>query len=279
MKISVILPVYNEAKYIEACLKSICNQTVKSHEIIVIDDGSTDGSVSSIPAKQDLALPDKTKIKILKQKHQGVAKARNFGAKQAEGDILVFLDADMVYDKNYIRELVQPLTHANEIATTSGSEYSANLNNIWAMFWDRVTFNNRGNRIILTNDRDGTFRAIKAEYFRNAGGYDNFGASDDTSVLTKLKRTAKCMSTAVCYHYNPSTLTEVFFSARWMGRDKGNKNQFIKLLIFSPLWSVFKAIRGCFRYRDGRFLPFRLVFDWGYFSGLIDVIFKNIHYK
>src|SRR3989344_7501483 len=135
-KVSVIVPVYNEEKYIESCLKSIANQSCKADEIIVIDDGSTDASasvISNFSAKRRSASGGKFQIsnfKMLKQKHQGPAITRNFGAKHAKGDILVFLDADMTFDKNFIRELIRPIIEKKEIATFTWDENVSNLDNI-----------------------------------------------------------------------------------------------------------------------------------------------------
>ena len=89
-RISVIIPVYNVRKYIEKCLDSILNQTVPFDEIIVVNDGSTDGS-EIVCRKYQSAHPG---IILIEQKNLGLSEARNRGMKRATGDYIVFVDSD-----------------------------------------------------------------------------------------------------------------------------------------------------------------------------------------
>ncbi|MDU4884833.1 glycosyltransferase family 2 protein [uncultured Clostridium sp.] len=99
--ISVIIPMYNASKYIERCLKSIIEQTYKTLEIIVIDDGSTDNSTDII--KEFLKI-DK-RIKIIQKKNSGVSDSRNFGIDNAQGEWICFVDSDDYIEKDYIETL------------------------------------------------------------------------------------------------------------------------------------------------------------------------------
>src|SRR5690554_7984530 len=89
-KISVIIPVYNKAPYLEQCLNSVINQTYKNLEIIIIDDGSTDNSLEICEKyrKKD------ERIQLISQENQGVSVARNKGIQKASGEWIYFLDAD-----------------------------------------------------------------------------------------------------------------------------------------------------------------------------------------
>lgn len=87
--ISIIIPLYNKEKTILRCLNSVLGQTYKEFEVIIVDDGSVDNGVFII----ENSISDK-RVKIIKQKNGGVSKARNTGAKAANGNWLVFLDAD-----------------------------------------------------------------------------------------------------------------------------------------------------------------------------------------
>ncbi|MDR0408581.1 MAG: glycosyltransferase family 2 protein, partial [Campylobacteraceae bacterium] len=78
-KISIIIPVYNTEKYLNKCLDSVINQTLKEVEILCIDDGSKDSSLSIL---QQYASKDK-RIKVFTQENQGPATARNVGLKNA----------------------------------------------------------------------------------------------------------------------------------------------------------------------------------------------------
>jgi glycosyltransferase involved in cell wall biosynthesis len=85
---SVVIPLYNKEKNIAATLKSALQQTFTDFEIIVIDDGSTDGS-----RKTALAFDDK-RIRVIQIQNQGVSTARNCGIENAAGTLIAFLDAD-----------------------------------------------------------------------------------------------------------------------------------------------------------------------------------------
>lgn len=85
--VSVVIPVYNGAKYIQTALNSVVAQTYNNYEIIVIDDGSTDDT------RQKLQ-PYKDKIRYIYQENQGSAAARNVGIDLAKGELIAFLDAD-----------------------------------------------------------------------------------------------------------------------------------------------------------------------------------------
>lgn len=88
--VSVIIPVYNVADYLGACLESVCQQTYTNLEIILIDDGSTDGSLDRV---RDLIQAD-ARVRVLTQTNQGAAAARNRGLDEAKGDYILFVDAD-----------------------------------------------------------------------------------------------------------------------------------------------------------------------------------------
>lgn len=88
--ISIILPVYNVASYLEQCLNSILNQTYSHIEVIAVNDGSTDGSLSIL---QKNASKD-SRIRIINQENIGLSGARNTGLLQAAGEYIMFVDSD-----------------------------------------------------------------------------------------------------------------------------------------------------------------------------------------
>lgn len=95
-KISVIVPVYNVEKYLSKCLHSLVEQTFKDVEIICINDGSTDNSVSIL---NNFACSD-LRIKVITQENSGVSAARNLGISNSCGEYIMFLDGDDYYLKN-----------------------------------------------------------------------------------------------------------------------------------------------------------------------------------
>lgn len=99
--ISVIIPVYNIKPYLDKCLESICDQTYRDFEVLLIDDGSTDGSYVKC---QDYAKKYPF-IQSFQQQHGGVSAARNFGIQKAKGKYVAFVDGDDTIDKNYLEIL------------------------------------------------------------------------------------------------------------------------------------------------------------------------------
>ena len=88
--ISVIIPVYNTAEQLPRCVNSVCNQTYQELEIIIIDDGSTDGSGELCDT---LARHD-SRIRIIHRDNQGLSAARNTGMRSAKGEYIAFVDSD-----------------------------------------------------------------------------------------------------------------------------------------------------------------------------------------
>ena len=90
MKLSVIIPVYNVRAYLDECLKSVCEQQVSDLEVLLIDDGSTDGSGEWC----DNYAKQHTEVSVIHQANRGLSGARNAGLDRASGDFIAFLDAD-----------------------------------------------------------------------------------------------------------------------------------------------------------------------------------------
>ncbi|NBI91992.1 glycosyltransferase [Lachnospiraceae bacterium] len=103
VKVSVILPVYNEEKYLPQCLDSICGQTLREIEIICVDDGSTDSSPQILEgyAKKD------ARVKLIRQENQFAGAARNKGMSYATGKYLSFLDADDYYAPEMLEKMAE----------------------------------------------------------------------------------------------------------------------------------------------------------------------------
>lgn len=96
---SIIIPLYNKAEYIERCLLSVRNQSYKNFEVIIINDGSSDGGELLVAGYQN------GKTTLLNQLNQGVSLARNLGVNHSKYDFVVILDADDKWEDNYLFEL------------------------------------------------------------------------------------------------------------------------------------------------------------------------------
>ncbi len=97
MKISVVIPTYNRANFLERTIDSIVNQTIKIDEIIVVDDGSTDNTK---------LICDNFNIKYIYQNNQGVSTARNTGIKKISNEWIAFCDSDDIWHKDKIEKQI-----------------------------------------------------------------------------------------------------------------------------------------------------------------------------
>lgn len=103
--VSIVVPVYNAKDYLEACLDSIINQSYENIEIILIDDGSNDGSGDIL----DLYATKDNRIRVVHNTNHGVSYTRNYGVKFATGSKILFIDSDDTVDLDYVKKLVVPL--------------------------------------------------------------------------------------------------------------------------------------------------------------------------
>ncbi len=102
IQISIVVPVYNKAKYLSKCIDSIINQAYKYFEIILVDDGSTDNSGKICDTYSD-KYPN---IKVFHKQNSGVSAARNYGIERAAYDYIAFLDSDDYWDQGFLSEIV-----------------------------------------------------------------------------------------------------------------------------------------------------------------------------
>ena len=166
IKISIIIPVYNTEKYLKKCLDSIINQTLKSLEIICIDDCSTDNCLHILKEYQ---LKD-NRIKIIEQKeNKGQGVARNLGLNIAEGEYIMFLDPDDWLELN-----------ACEIAY---NQISRNKNDI--VFYNFCFYSEKSNRVKSAN-RINTFKNLLHEKQIELYKIQNFRIYYGASIWTQI---------------------------------------------------------------------------------------------
>lgn len=127
IKISIIVPVYNMEKYLEKCLDSLVNQTLKEIEIIVINDGSKDNSINIL---KQYAKKYKN-IKIYDHDNQGISKTRNFGIEKAKGEYIAFIDSDDYVDTRMFEVMYERAKKDNlDIVVCDYYNYYENRNKI-----------------------------------------------------------------------------------------------------------------------------------------------------
>lgn len=281
MKVSVIIPTYNEEKVIGKCLDSLSEQSLEDMEIIVVDDGSTDKTLEILQEIVD-------RIQVLKQQHKGPGEARNLGAKKAKGEILVFVDADMTFDKFFLQNLVKPIIDGKTIGTFSKEEYVLNKDNIWSKCWNV----NRGlptDRMHPKNypDTQRVFRAILKKEFEKAGGFSPIGYIDDYTVSEKLGVVATVATGAIFFHKNPETLFEAFNQARWIGKSEykrrkiKNENlmRLVTLIRYSVPLSLAKGLYLAIKNNLPEFLVFKIIYDLAVEISVIGSFFGEQKYK
>lgn len=119
-KVSVIIPVYNVEKYLRECLDSVINQALKDIEIICVDDGSPDNSLSIL---KEYANKDKRFV-LIEQNNKGVATARNNAIDKATGEFVCFMDPDDYYPDDKVLETLYSKAVENNVYICGG-EFSA----------------------------------------------------------------------------------------------------------------------------------------------------------
>jgi glycosyltransferase involved in cell wall biosynthesis len=116
--VSIVIPAYNEEDIIRSCVLAALHQTVAAHEIIVVDNRSTDSTAAIVAALQ-ASYPD-APLKCLRQDaEQGIIPTRNVGFDQAQGDVIGRIDADSVIEPNWV-EAVQVTFSDPEVAASTG---------------------------------------------------------------------------------------------------------------------------------------------------------------
>lgn len=116
--VSIIVPMYNVEKYIEKCITSLLEQTYKDCEIIIVNDGSEDKSSEIV---EKIAIQNDN-IKIINKKNSGVSVARNTGIENANGDYIIFVDADDYLAKDFVEYMVKLIKMNN-------SEFAYSISN------------------------------------------------------------------------------------------------------------------------------------------------------
>jgi len=278
MKISIIIPTYNERLDLGKCIESLKQQTQNNFEIIIVDDGSNDGTFEILKK-----FKKNGDIKFIKQNHNGAGSARNLGAKQSTGQILVFVDADMTFDRDFLKNLVKPI-QVNPTpprlrgarGTFSKEEIVSNWDSVWSRCWNI----NEGWEVKKRHpknypDHQPVFRAILKSEFDRVSGFTPGGYDDDWSLGKKLGYEAVTAPGAVFYHQNPSSLFEIFNHAKWVGKRKyklGIVGNFIgifrSLLPFSIIIGLIKGVKN----KELRFIIFKIVYDFGIILGIIQYL-------
>lgn len=109
VKISVIIPVYNKVQYLRQCVDSVLAQTFRNYEIILVDDGSTDGSSAICDCYENSNENESIRVRVIHQENAGVSAARNRGMEAAQGEYISFVDADDWVEPGFLQAFVDAI--------------------------------------------------------------------------------------------------------------------------------------------------------------------------
>lgn len=182
-KISVILPVLNEEKYIEQALEGLKHQSFKDFEVIVVDGGSKDKTV---------AIAKRYKARVIIDKRKGISIARNRGAWAAKGQILVFIDGDTRPSRNFLKSWSKAFEEDIVAATgpilplektSKAIELGFKFTSIWYVKFGIAT----GSPTII-----GSNFAVRKRYFAKIKGFDEkLITYEDWDLSNRLKKLGK----------------------------------------------------------------------------------------
>ncbi|ODS30578.1 MAG: family 2 glycosyltransferase SpsQ [Candidatus Scalindua rubra] len=276
--VTVVIPTYNEEKSIEDCVRSLRNQTIPL-EIIVVDDGSKD---------QTVAICEAIGVKALRQSHKGPGTARNLGAKNAKGNILVFVDADMLFAADYISKLIEPIISGETIATCHWNEMVTNWHNPWArcQTW-YFGHPDKRRTPYAVHPPGNVYRAVRKVFFLDSGGFaENEGRGDDGSVARRTGVKAKRVTDAICYHRNAEGPGDIYSDAVWRGRHKavhenGGFRRCVSIVLIhgNPVRGILRGLLLAVDKKEPRMVLYSIIYNLGYTLGVLRALYSGYYLK
>jgi glycosyltransferase involved in cell wall biosynthesis len=174
MKISIVIPVYNEAEHLGACLRAIAAQTVQPFEVIVVDNNSTDGTVAVAEG-----FPF---VRLLHERRQGVVYARDRGFDAARGDVIGRLDADSLVAPDWVASIKRLFAEDENLGAVTGKVRYYDMSASWLL--DAIDLRLR-RRLARLLDREvaaqganmalrrSAWRAVRTELCRRGGMHED----------------------------------------------------------------------------------------------------------
>jgi len=214
MTISVVIPVYNGAGTLPACLQALGHQTCPPSEVIVVDDGSTDSTA---------AVAAQFGARLLSQEKSGPAAARNLGAKAACGTLILFTDSDCIPARDWVERMAAPF--ADPTVSGAKGEYRTRQPEFVARFVQQE-YQDRYDRMVGRRQIDhvDTYSAAyRRDLFLFAGGFDTIFSSasvEDQEFSFRLAGQGHRLvyvPGAVVYHRHNRTLGEYVRRKFWIG--------------------------------------------------------------
>jgi glycosyltransferase involved in cell wall biosynthesis len=203
--VSVVVPAYNAAKILPACLSALQNQTRPPDEIIVVDDGSTDETIQTAMGCGAM---------VIEQAHQGPAAARNLGIERARGDLVLFTDADCEPLPDWVDKMIAPLADPQVVGVkgiyrTRQSSPTARF--VQAEYEDKYDLMSHHATIDFIDTYAAAYR--RSVYIENGGMDPHFprASGEDIDFSYRLAQHGYKLVLARCaavYHRHPDTVTK-----------------------------------------------------------------------
>ncbi len=194
MKFSVIIPTYNEEKYIGSCIESILNQSYKKDDFeIIVSDANSKDRTREIVSKYPVLLVTTNK--------RGIALGRNFGAKHAKGDILVFFDGDVVVDTDFLKQC-EIVFNDSRIVGMTGLAKPADGNIITKSVYRCTYLLVRFFNFFGLSLFPGVCVAYRREAFEAVGGFrKDLGITEDLDLSRRISKNGKCILYSKAFVY------------------------------------------------------------------------------
>lgn len=194
--ISIIIPLYNEEKHLDRCIKSIVKQTYKDIEIIILNDGSTDSSKEICDKWSQID----SRIKVIHKKNSGVSDTRNLGIEKSQGKYITFIDSDDYIDETMINKLYVDLINNNSDISVCGFKRITENNKIlYESIKKKTTLNNKNeflNELMKEKLFIGSLwgKLYNKELFKNNKLDKNLRIAEDLDLLIRISKDIKKIS-------------------------------------------------------------------------------------
>lgn len=271
IKYSVVVPIYNRPKELDELLESLTLQEFTDFEVIIIEDGS---SISSehIAKKYESSL----KLQYFSKTNEGQGFARNYGAKYASGDFLIFFDSDVIVPKEYFKT-VDAYLEDHKIDAFGGEDKASDDFSDFqkALSYSMTSVLTTGGIRNKNQNAGGNYQirsyncGIKSDLFREIGGFKKTNMGEDMELNNRLEKlqVLKCLiPNAFVYHKRRGDFMSFFRQIFSFGRTRVQlKNMFgipIKIVHLFPVGFVFFTIFAFLSIglnTDYKFLPIGLL--------------------
>lgn len=250
--ISIIVPIYNAMPYFKECLKSICNQTYKNIEIVLVDDGSTDGSGKYC---DEIALLDK-RVKVFHGVNRGLAFARQLGIEKSSGSYFIFVDSDDTVDYDLVEILIVEIKKVKPniilfgLIEENGSDKVLKNNYFAEGFYDNMNIRKEIIPTMITGDTFFSFhilpnlvcKCIEKDWFNTCVKRvsDNVRYGEDADLTYQIIPQAESLSIIDFYPYHyikreESMVSGCIEESEIVSLENDIKNTFFKIGIYDSV--------------------------------------------